>query len=113
MSTQFQFFGFKPTYHLRKKACRSLNRLLDISPYGSMAVAILEKTQDGFRCAIDIYTRYGPLISQIRSKTAHKAIERVCETLEGKINTWRSCRFLYTSDHNSKPTLKTATASCS
>jgi ribosome-associated translation inhibitor RaiA len=92
MSLQFQFFGFDPDDELKKNANRSLNRLLDLSPYGSVPVALLEKTAEGFRCAIDLYTQHGPFIAHACQSTASQALTHVCETLQKKLARWKDMR---------------------
>lgn len=89
MSLQFQFFGFDPDDELKKYANRSLDRLLNMSPYGSVPVALLEKTEEGFRCAIALYTQHGPLVSHACQITANQALKRVCEALYQNLGRWK------------------------
>lgn len=92
MSLQFQFLGFDPDDELKRNANRSLDRLLNMSPYGSVPVALLEKSEEGFRCAIDLYTQHGPFVSQACQATASQALTRVCEALHQKLGRWREKR---------------------
>jgi ribosome-associated translation inhibitor RaiA len=89
MSLQFQFFGFDPDHELKRNANRSLDRLLDLAPYGSVPVALLEKTVEGFRCAIDLYTQHGPLVAHSCQSTASQALTHVCKTLHKKLERWK------------------------
>ena len=90
MSMQFQFFGFDPNDELQKDANRSLEKLIDQSPYGSVPVALLERTKEGFRCEIDLYTRHGPLIAHSCQDTANRALTKVYEVLQQKLSRWRA-----------------------
>lgn len=92
MCMQFQFFGFDPDDDLKNNANRSLDRLLDLSPYGSVAVALLERTTEGFRCAIDLYTQHGPFIAHACQSTASQALTHVCEALQKKLVRWKETR---------------------
>jgi hypothetical protein len=92
MSLQFQFFGFDPDNDLKKNANRSLERLFDMSPYGSIPVALMEKTAEGFRCAIDLYTHHGPFIAHSCQATASQALTKACKTLHDKLAHWRQTR---------------------
>lgn len=92
MSLQFQFFGFDPNDELRKNANRSLERLINLSPYGSVPVALLEKTEEGFRCAVDVYTQHGPFIAHSCQSSASQALTNVCEALYKKLARWREDR---------------------
>lgn len=89
MLLEFQFFGFDPDDDLQKNARRSLDQLLNQSPNGSLPVALLEKTEDGFRCAIDLYTQHGPLIAQACQSTPSQALSHVCDTLQKKLVRWK------------------------
>jgi hypothetical protein len=92
MSAQFRFFGFVPDYDLKKNANSLLARLIDLSPYGTVSVALIEKTAEGFRCAIDLYTQHGPFIACSFRKTASEALNHVCEELHKKLKCLREMR---------------------
>ncbi len=89
MHPKFQFLGFEPEPELRADAERRLNRLLDLSPYGSVAVALLEKTEHGFRSAVSVYTKHGPFVAEFCQDTADEALVHVMKTLTTKIENWR------------------------
>jgi hypothetical protein len=42
MLSDFNFIGFTPNENLKEKAQQELDRLMDLAPYGAMAVALLE-----------------------------------------------------------------------
>jgi hypothetical protein len=92
MKPQFQFLGFEPEAELQRNANRSLERLLDLSPYGSMAVALLERLDGRFRCAVDLYTRFGPLVAQSCQNEASTALIHVCLALQAKLEHWSQVR---------------------
>lgn len=88
MIRKFHFKGFYPSLIVRSRANQILNRLLDRSPYGAAAVAILEKEEQSFRCHVDIYTSRGPLITSAIGKTALGALESVEEKVASKMDRW-------------------------
>lgn len=92
MHPKFQFLGLEPEPELRADAERKLDRLLDLSPYGSVAVALLEKTEHGFRCAVSVYTKHGPFVAESSQDTADEALVHVTKTLTTKIENWREAR---------------------
>lgn len=92
MQTQFQFLGFEPDHELRVEAQHKLERLLDQAPYGSFAVAVIEKMDQGYRCAIDIYTINGPFVAQSQHTSAGAALNRVMKMLTLRIERWREKR---------------------
>jgi ribosome-associated translation inhibitor RaiA len=92
MSLRLQFFGFVPDDDLIANANRSIERLIDLSPYGLVPVALLEKTKEGFRCAIDLYTMRGPLVAHSYQDTPSQALEKVCEVLQEKLSRWTTAR---------------------
>jgi hypothetical protein len=89
---QFQFLGFEPEAELQRNANRSLERLLDLSPYGSMAVALLERVGGRFRCAVDLYTRFGPFVAQSCQSDASTALTHVCLAIQAKLERCRQPR---------------------
>ncbi len=91
----FHFFGFEPDEELRTYAEQRLDRLLDLSPYGSVAVALLEKTEHGFRCVVSVYTKHGPFIAESTQYLADEALVHVMKTLTSKIENWREARTRY------------------
>ncbi len=101
MNRQFHFKGFDPDAHLRSYANLVLDRLLDRSPYGATAVALLEKEDRGFRCLLDIYSTQGPFITSAVGKTALDALHAMEEKMVSKINRWMDVRMEKESTHES------------
>ncbi len=92
MRMEFEFFGFEPDAELRSNAQRSLEKLIDLAPYGSVPVALIEKNLDGYRCAIELYTKRGPFIANSQHLTPDAALTQVCEKLLEKLARWNRRR---------------------
>jgi hypothetical protein len=88
MITDFQFFGFNPTDELKTKAIRALDRLLDIAPYGSMAVALMRKDEDMYCCSIEIFSKRGPFVARVSQKTPEASLEKSARMLSKKLERW-------------------------
>lgn len=95
MRQRFQFFGFEPEREFRDAAERRLHRLLDLFPHGSVAVALLEKTEHGFRCAISMYTKHGPFLAESCQDEADVALVHVVRSLTTRIENWSKARNRY------------------
>lgn len=89
MVPDFNFIGFFPDEELRARAYLAFNRLLDQAPYGAMAVAVLEKNEETYRCSIEIYTSYGPITARSSDGLADAALDSAVSSLFEKINKWR------------------------
>ena len=92
MISDFNFLGFSPDQNLERKANLAVERLLDLAPRGSMAVALLEQENASFRCAIEIYSKQGPFIARGCADTAESALEAVVRSLSKKLDRWRGRR---------------------
>jgi hypothetical protein len=92
MKTQFHFKGFEPNHELKTQANLSLNRTLGLAPYGSTGVGLLEKQENGFRCSVDIYSRYGPFIASAVEAIPELAIAALSKKLKHQLEVWWSCR---------------------
>mgnify|MGYP001619465863 CR=1 FL=1 len=79
MVIQIHFKNFEADEKVKSEVNAALNRVVDRSPWGSTAVALLEKQDEGYRCSIDIYSRSGPFtVSRVRPtplETLHAAEE--------------------------------------
>ena len=89
---EFTFVGFEPDEELRIQANRSLDRLLENAPYGSIAVALLEKNEAGYRCSIEIYSRNGPFTGSGSDHTGKGALETVLKILAPRLKRWSEIR---------------------
>ena len=74
---RFHFKGFEPEEALKSKANISLNRILDFAPFGSTAVALLEKDKNGYHCLLDVYSRHGPFMASAIHSTPMEVIALV------------------------------------
>ncbi len=90
----FNFIGFTPDDDTKKKAYLAVERLLDMSPYGSMVVALLQKDDVSYRCAIEIYSKHGPFIARASDASPDVALESVVRSLSKKLERWKEARRL-------------------
>src|SRR4051812_33060512 len=90
MNSHFHFKGFSPTAELMFLARSSLDKALDKAPYATSAVALIEKEKDGFRCSLDVYSRYGPFLTSALDPTAIGAITEIRRKFERQIERWNS-----------------------
>ncbi len=92
MIPEFNFIGFAPDDETRRKANLALERLLDIAPYGSIAVALLQKDEVSYQCAIEIYSKLGPFTARASDASPSDALEGVLRSLSKKMDRWKSMR---------------------
>ena len=92
MNCLFHFKGFEPDTELKAHANVVLNRLLDRSPYGAKAVALLEKDGDEFRCLLDIYATQGPFIASAKGRSPREAVDGVEQKMTTKMERWMNRR---------------------
>lgn len=96
MPFQFKFMGFNPDLTVRSAAQRTLDQILNQSPYESHPVALLERSaapsQDHYHCAVEIYTRFGPFMASAEKSTALEALAAVEQALLRKLRTWAESR---------------------
>lgn len=85
MVNRFQFKNFVVDDALAIRANLALSRTLDLAPYKSTAVALLEKREEGYRCAVAIYSIQGPFMSSVVRSNAVEAIQGVEERLRNQI----------------------------
>lgn len=90
----FNFIGFEPTEELKKRAYLASERLLDLSPYGSMVVALLQKDDLSYRCAIEIYSKYGPFIGQSSDEDPEIALKNAVRFISKRLDHWKQRRGL-------------------
>lgn len=90
----FTFIGFDPDQDTVKKAYAILDRLMNHAPYGSMAVALLQKESQIFRCAIEIYSLHGPFTAQAFNPSPEEALKTVAFALSEKLQKWKLSRRL-------------------
>lgn len=93
MLSRFHFIGFEPDLNDRLKANRTLDRLMNMAPYGSVSVALLEKSEPGYRASIDIYSKHAPFSASVVAASASDAISRIEQAIAEKLLTWRDTRF--------------------
>lgn len=92
MNSDFNFVGFGPTENLREKANVVLDRLLESAPSGAVAAALIEKDEYSFCCAIEIYSRKGPLTARGYNSSPDVALENVARSLSNKLKHWKEAR---------------------
>lgn len=92
MISKFEFMGFLPNEELREKSNLALERLLDLAPYGSIAVALLEKTDVTYSCAIEIYSKQGPFSVRVTDARAEAVLEAAVRALSRKLDQWKELR---------------------
>lgn len=85
---EFSFIGFEPDDDLRMQANCSLDELLEMAPHGSIAVALLEKNEAGYRCSIEIYSQHGPFSASGSDHNGKDALETVIRLIAPKLKRW-------------------------
>lgn len=88
MVIQIHFKNFEADETLSTAANLALNRIVDRSPLGSSAVALIERETQGYRCYIDIYSRTGPFMASTVRSTALEALNAAEEKVNRQIE-WR------------------------
>lgn len=93
---EFHFLGFNADEKIRGTAHLALDRVLDRAPYGAYPVALLEKIStadnDLYRCAIEVYTRYGPFTARAEKDDPFAAVASVERALLQKLDSWNERR---------------------
>lgn len=89
----FNFIGFDPSEDLKQKAGIALDRLINMAPYGSMPVALLEQDGSTYRCGIEIYSKHGPFTARGSDTSPEQALEAVVRSLSKKLERWKTIRF--------------------
>jgi hypothetical protein len=92
MVVQIHFKDFEADEQLKSAANAALTRVVDRSPWGSSAVALLEKQEEGYRCSIDIYSRSGPFMASTVRPTALETLRATEEKIKKQIDWCRSRR---------------------
>ena len=90
---RFYFKGFEPNEVLKSKANIAMNRMLDIAPYGSTAVALLEKDENGYHCLLDVYSRHGPFTASASYSTQLETIALIEKKMTEQLCRWSKLRF--------------------
>ncbi len=93
MLTDFHFKDFIPDAVLRHQANRTVDRLLELAPYGAVAVALVEPDGNQFRCKIEIYSKNGPFIAETTRPTAMQAVSQAGQALTAKLLRWQDLRY--------------------
>ncbi len=91
--SQFHFKNFNPDETLKSKANIVLSRILDMSPYGSTATALLEKEECGYRCSLDIFSLHGPIAASVVYSNPLEAISLIEMRVTDLISNWKERRF--------------------
>lgn len=94
MIPDFNFIGFTPNDDIKKKAYLATERLMNMAPYGSIIVALLQKDEISYRCAIEIYSKHGPFTAQASGVSPDAALEIVVRSLSKKLDHWKELRCL-------------------
>lgn len=84
----FNFIGFDPDDQLRMEANGIVAELLDLAPLGSIAVAMLEKSEDRYRCSIEIYSHHGPYTASSSDLSPNAALQTVLGLLAPRLKRW-------------------------
>jgi hypothetical protein len=93
MRQEFHFKSFEPGTGVRRKAEDVLDRIMDLAPYGSIAVALLERQDDGYRCSMDVYSKIGPFMASAMAQSAFDALEILEKRMVARIDRWKRHRF--------------------
>jgi len=88
----FNFIGFIPDDDLRFQANCTVEELLDLAPYGAIAVSLLEKSEDTYRCSIEIYSHHGPFTASSSSPSPKEALETVLGLLAPRLKRWNEVK---------------------
>ncbi len=79
---QVLFKNMRPTPEERTYADSVVQSILAAAPYDSRALALLEKTEDGYRCSIDIYSQFGgPFIGEAVAPDPARALDKLAGEL--------------------------------
>lgn len=57
-----------------------------------MAVALLQKDENSYRCAIEIYSKHGPFTARASASSPDAALESVVRSLLKKLDRWKKLR---------------------
>ena len=74
------------------KADQCLDEILELAPKGTIAIARLEKDEEFYRCAVDLYSKHGPFIARTQQPTPLLAIYHVRKILRNKFLRMHSVR---------------------
>ncbi len=89
MLNQFNYVGFSPDENLRDAASLTLERILDMAPYGAKAAALIEKCDGKYRSALELYSRIGPLVANAVGTNPLQVIEAIERSLKSKLEKWK------------------------
>lgn len=92
MIPDFNFVGFEPNDELKESSSKLLERLLDLAPFGSIAVAQLVQDELSFHCTIEIYSKFGPFIACASGASPQKVLENASESVTKKMRRWKQTR---------------------
>lgn len=74
MKAQFHFKNLVPAPELSELAYSQLGEIEKLAPFESVAFALLERAEEGYYCAIDIYSRNTPLMATAFAEDPETAI---------------------------------------
>jgi len=90
---QFLFKNCFAGPELEKFADRTLGRIRELAPYGSQVFGALERIENGYWCAIDVYSLDRPFAARKFAETAIDAIEGARDQIRTKFSSWKLNRF--------------------
>jgi hypothetical protein len=90
---QFLFKNFPAEQELEVFADGTLGRIREVAPYGSQVFGALEKIEDGYWCAIDVYSFDRPFSARKFAEHALDAIEGARDQIRQRFADWKKKRF--------------------
>ena len=90
MVIQIHFKDFEANDNVKSAARAVLSRVVDRSPWGSTAVALIEKQDEGYRCSIDVSSRSGPFMASTVRPTVLETLRAAGEKVTQQIEWYRS-----------------------
>ena len=90
---QFLFKNCFAGPELEKFADHTLGRIRDLAPYGAQVYGALERSAEGYECAIDVYSLDRPFAVRKFAETELDAIEGARDQIRTKFTTWKLNRF--------------------
>jgi len=113
MHTQFHFFDFNADEDLQIESGHVIEQILDLAPYGSVAIGQIKREAQSYLCSIDVYSRFGPFIANTVQPSPLLALHHAQDILTRKIRDWRLRRDLRSESTNPTKDLGSVAAKAS
>lgn len=85
MESDFNFIGFSPNESLKSKAQAISENILAVAPYGAMMVGLVQKDELSYRCAMEVYTTYGPFTAQASHLNPETSLNFAFQSISKKL----------------------------